>query len=113
MDSAPESPRTRSPSLSDHDHDHDQPASPDHGHIAAALAREQPQVDGGSHAGPALKTPASGLSKGKDKARGPLRLLDLPVDVLKEIIHQVRPPRTRISRVDTDCWLRSSPTPTT
>jgi hypothetical protein len=29
--------------------------------------------------------------KGKEKAAtGPLKLLDLPVDVLKEIIHQVR-----------------------
>jgi hypothetical protein len=28
--------------------------------------------------------------KGKEKAaKGPLRLLDLPVDILKEIIHQV------------------------
>jgi hypothetical protein len=31
--------------------------------------------------------------KGKEKAaKGPLRLLDLPVDVLKEIIHQVHAP---------------------
>jgi len=30
------------------------------------------------------------VSKGKEKAvKGPLRLLDLPVDVLKDIIHQV------------------------
>lgn len=30
-------------------------------------------------------------SKGKEKAaKGPLRLLDLPVDILREIIHQVR-----------------------
>jgi hypothetical protein len=35
------------------------------------------------------RTSGSSL-KGKEKAReGPLRLLDLPIDVLKEIVHQV------------------------
>jgi hypothetical protein len=41
----------------------------------------------------ASAAPAAGshAPKGKEKAaRGPLKLLDLPVDILKEIIHQVR-----------------------
>lgn len=118
MDSDPVSPRTRSPSLSDHgrdrdhDHDHDQPASPDHS-CNASLPREHTQAAGGSRAGLALKSPAGGLSKGKGKARGPLRLLDLPVDVLKEIIHQVRSPRSEPAEAHTNRRLRSSPTPTT
>jgi hypothetical protein len=37
------------------------------------------------------ETTINKLLKGKEKARkGPLGLLDLPVDILKEIIHQVR-----------------------
>lgn len=41
------------------------------------------------------KDAGSRLLKGKEKARqAPLRLLDLPVDVLKEIIQQVSIPRT-------------------
>ena len=36
--------------------------------------------------------PVHHVPKGKEKAtKGPLRLLDLPVDILKEIIHQVSP----------------------
>ena len=39
---------------------------------------------------PAVET-VNKAPKGKEKAvKGPLRLLDLPVDILKEIIHQVR-----------------------
>jgi hypothetical protein len=44
--------------------------------------------------------------KGKEKAaKGPLRLLDLPVDVLKEIIHQVHT-QTRKSH---GCYALSAP----
>ena len=43
-----------------------------------------------SHEPATAETSAAKLLKGKEKAgKGPLRLLDLPVDILKEIIHQV------------------------
>lgn len=60
-------------------------------------AQEDADNDGESGSGgaassaphPAEETVNRSL-KGKEKARkGPLRLLDLPVDILKEIIHQV------------------------
>lgn len=51
---------------------------------------------------PPLRDAGSRLIKGKEKARlSPLRLLDLPVDILKEIIQQVSisPPKRRLSRL--------------
>ena len=47
-----------------------------------------------AHATPSAEQ-ATAAPKGKEKAaKGPLNLLDLPMDILKEIIHQVSRPRT-------------------
>ncbi len=71
-------------------------SSPDDAHTAATLRAVDdgwsshlavPNAAGASAAVEAVKQ----APKGKGKAvRGPLQLLDLPVDILKEIIHQVR-----------------------
>lgn len=95
--STPGTPRTSSPLASEDELTQSLPSSPDDGHPLATHR-------GADHAWPSHLTvpnpnavgacPAESLThatKGKEKAaRGPLRLLDLPVDVLKEIIHQVR-----------------------
>jgi hypothetical protein len=103
--STPGTPRTSSPLASEDELTQSLPSSPDHGH-AHALATHR----GADHAWPSHLTvpnphavgasaaavadaaePLKHATKGKEKAaRGPLRLLDLPVDVLKEIILQVR-----------------------
>ncbi|KAF1970438.1 hypothetical protein BU23DRAFT_600976 [Bimuria novae-zelandiae CBS 107.79] len=93
MDSAPVSPRMRSPSLSDdNDSPRPTPASPDDD-LAAAPTRPQSQSGHQSRAGSPPEDASSGTPKAKDKdkdkPKGPLRLLDLPVDILKEIIHQL------------------------
>lgn len=70
--------------------------SPDDGHTIATQAESEHVWP--SHltvpiaAGASLPAePMQYAPKGKEKAtKGPLRLLDLPVDILKEIIHQVR-----------------------
>ena len=99
MDSSPHStpgtPRTSSSSPFEEDLNSTSSHSQDDAHAMPT----QEEADGGwesvSGAGAASaphapkETTTKGL-KGKEKARkGPLRLLDLPVDILKEIIHQV------------------------
>ncbi|KAF2444442.1 hypothetical protein P171DRAFT_432477 [Karstenula rhodostoma CBS 690.94] len=92
--SRPQSPRTHSPSPS--------PSLSDDDELHAAPLREQPESGRMSRPGtlaPAGKGASSSTTtttttttpdaKDKDKARGPLRLLDLPVDILKDIIHQL------------------------
>jgi hypothetical protein len=57
---------------------------------AAQDAEGAGEIPAVSHAAPAHGTDVS-MAKGKGKSKkGPLRLLDLPVDILKEIIQQVR-----------------------
>ena len=57
---------------------------------------QQPEAAGGEHKSTTVKDKASKLLKGKEKEWGsvvqrakPLQLLDLPVDILKEIIKEV------------------------
>ncbi|KAF2121828.1 hypothetical protein BDV96DRAFT_639912 [Lophiotrema nucula] len=104
MDSSPLSfpgtPRTTSPSPSPFEDGLSRPVSPSpspcDAHVKSAMRREDGEADSLSEGGapkptlqPARET-ISKLLKGKEKARkGPLRLLDLPVDILKEIIHQL------------------------
>lgn len=95
--STPGTPRTSSPLASEDELTQSLPSSPDDGHTLAThrgadhawpshLAVPNPHAVGASTA-----EPLKHATKGKEKAaRGPLRLLDLPVDVLKDIIHQVR-----------------------
>lgn len=92
--SAPGTPRTASPQLSEDDTTPAHSPSTDDAHAMAmhqgaeAVPKRSVAASevGASPAGDA----AHAAAKGKEKAaRGPLRLLDLPVDVLKEIIHQV------------------------
>lgn len=95
--SLPSTPRTVSPMPPDEDHA--RPLSPllDEAHTMGALgeidtARFSPHARHGAHAPPPSLLPeqTTALPKGKEKAAtGPLKLLDLPVDILKEIIHQV------------------------
>jgi hypothetical protein len=76
---SPDSPRTASP-LPSEDAVRPHSPSPDDA-VPARGAGAPPADEAGTQAPP----------KGKEKAApGPLKLLDLPVDVLKEIIHQVR-----------------------
>ncbi|KAH6637580.1 hypothetical protein C7974DRAFT_355230 [Boeremia exigua] len=93
--STPGSPRTSSPLAFDEDTAQSLSSSPGDAHPTATPRnpddawpshRAVPSAVGASSAGElALQAP-----KGKEKAaKGPLRLLDLPVDVLKEIIHQL------------------------
>jgi hypothetical protein len=128
----PGSPRTATPLPSDEDAGRSLSPSPDTAHAMAT----QTGADAVPPTGAAEHVPARGAAappadeavnkappKGKEKAAtGPLRLLDLPVDVLKEIIHQVRvrarrrrgcyapPPESRQANM---VALDSSPTPTT
>jgi hypothetical protein len=96
---SPGSPRTASPLPSE---DAIRPHSPslDDAHLMATQTGVEavPPTSGSGHV-PARSTGALPVDeavnkappKGKEKAAtGPLKLLDLPVDVLKEIIHQVR-----------------------
>lgn len=83
--STPGGPRTSSPLTFDEDIAQSLSSSPDDAHAHAVAP--QKALDGGWQSNAALDAAA----KGKEKAaRGPLQLLDLPVDILKEIIHQVR-----------------------
>jgi hypothetical protein len=102
--STPGTPRTSSPLASEDELAQSLSSSPDHGHILAThrgadgawpshLTVPNPNAVGASTADADADAaePLKHATKGKEKAaRGPLRLLDLPVDVLKEIIHQVR-----------------------
>ncbi|OAF99539.1 uncharacterized protein CC84DRAFT_364537 [Paraphaeosphaeria sporulosa] len=102
LSSLPPSPRTRSPSLSD-DSRRLTAASPDddddnnNNNTHAAPPRELPESGRMSRAGtlaPAGKSMPSSTAPAaqptaRERARGPLRLLDLPVDILKDIIHQL------------------------
>lgn len=89
-------PTTLSPSLIEEELGCSLPASQDEA-LATATQNEPADVDVVT-AEPASAVRASPVEvavnkapKGKAKAAtGPLRLLDLPVDILKEIIHQVR-----------------------
>jgi hypothetical protein len=96
-----DTPRTLSPAPSEEDGSRPQSPAHDDVHVMAALSEFE---EAGFHApaaaesverpcqppAPAVET-ANKAPKGKEKAvKGPLRLLDLPVDILKEIIHQVR-----------------------
>ncbi|KAF2658045.1 F-box domain-containing protein [Lophiostoma macrostomum CBS 122681] len=95
--SAPATPRSSSPSP--FDVSLNAPASPSSEH-AKTLA-DVGDAEGDDHGVPETgvtnppdpaprDTTINKLLKGKEKARkGPLRLLDLPVDILKEIIHQL------------------------
>jgi hypothetical protein len=106
--STPGTPRTSSPLASEDELTQSLPSSPAHGHALAThrgadhawpshLTVPNPHAVGASTAAAAAAAaadaaePLKHATKGKEKAaRGPLRLLDLPVDVLKEIILQVR-----------------------
>lgn len=87
--SAPGSPRTSSPLNAEHDTAQALSSSPDDAHTLATH-KEADHGWPGHLAVPNAAQPLKHAPKGKEKAvRGPLRLLDLPVDILKEIIHQV------------------------
>jgi hypothetical protein len=92
--STPGVPRTASPLPSDDDADRPHPPAPDDAHAMATQHETEPTWQASVSAGaagapsPDLATPTA--PKGKEKAvKSPLRLLDLPMDILKEIIHQV------------------------
>lgn len=94
--SLPGTPRTSSPLTFEDDITQLLSSSPDDAHTVATLRAADdgwpshlavPNAAGASAVAEAVKH----APKGKEKAaRGPLQLLDLPVDILKEIIHQVR-----------------------
>ncbi|KAJ4984505.1 F-box domain-containing protein [Stagonosporopsis vannaccii] len=93
--STPGTPRTSSPLTFEEDTAQSLSSSPDDAHTIAT--HREPDDAWPSHlavpkaAGAATAAEAAKHAlKGKEKAtRGPLRLLDLPVDILKEIIHQL------------------------
>ncbi|KAH7394045.1 hypothetical protein DE146DRAFT_115909 [Phaeosphaeria sp. MPI-PUGE-AT-0046c] len=92
--STPGTPRTSSPLLSEDDTNHARSPSPNDAHPMATRhdVDSVPKRSVAASAEGALPVgeAAHAATKGKEKAaRGPLRLLDLPVDVLKEIIHQL------------------------
>lgn len=110
--STPATPRTSSPLLSEDDTSRARSPATDDAHPMATqheleTAPTRDAVASAAGALPAGDT-AHAAAKGKEKekaARGPLRLLDLPVDVLREIIHQVHiSPCRRIPR-STACTL--------
>jgi hypothetical protein len=89
-------PGTASPLSSDEDTTRALSPSFEHAHTMATQASEvEGMTKPNAPATLAVKTASADeavdkASKGKEKAaKGPLKLLDLPVDVLKEIIHQV------------------------
>ncbi|KAF3053561.1 hypothetical protein E8E11_011767 [Didymella keratinophila] len=93
--SIPGSPRASSPSTFEEDNAQSLSSSPDDAHTIATQKQAEDAWPShlavsnavGASAAPA---PVSHAPKGKEKAaRGPLKLLDLPVDILKEIIHQL------------------------
>ncbi|KAF2630072.1 F-box domain-containing protein [Macroventuria anomochaeta] len=93
--STPGSPRTSSPLTFEEDIAQSLFSSPDDAHTTATHKESDdawpshlavPNTAGASSAA----EPVKHVPKGKEKAtKGPLRLLDLPVDILKEIIHQL------------------------
>lgn len=99
--SAPGTPRTASPTLSEDDLTSTFSPSLEDAHVITSQAYvdgDWESVSGAGATGTSSASPSSTETaanhpnhlKGKEKARnGPLRLLDLPVDILKEIIHQV------------------------
>lgn len=96
--SAPATPRTATPLPSEEDLARSNPPPQDAAHTMATQG--EADVEWGSPAATSVgSAPPSGdtmtvpapVPKGKEKAaKAPLRLLDLPMDILKEIIHQVR-----------------------
>lgn len=87
---AADTPRADSPSLDDaHPHTHTMPTQGDAHAEPVWVTTARPATTSDALADDAA--PPAMPPKGKEKAtKGPLRLLDLPVDILKEIIHQVR-----------------------
>ncbi|KAF3005099.1 hypothetical protein E8E13_009970 [Curvularia kusanoi] len=96
--STPGTPRTSSPLTFEDELAQSLSSSPDDGHTLATYRAADhawpshltvPNAVGASTAADVAE-PIQHAIKGKEKAaRGPLRLLDLPVDILKEIIHQL------------------------
>lgn len=94
--STPGTPRTSSPLTLEDDAAQSLSSSPDHVHTTATHRDSDdawqchlavPNAAGAS----TTVEPVKAAAQAKEKVtRGPLRLLDLPVDILKEIIHQVR-----------------------
>jgi hypothetical protein len=92
--STPGTPRMASPLPSEDDLGRSLPPSLDDAHTMATQNEAdfawQTGVPASAGRGPLPDAAVNTALKGKEKAaKGPLRLLDLPVDVLKEIIHQV------------------------
>lgn len=94
--SQPDTPRTTSPAL--FDDDLNAPASPVHDDVQTFTTADDAPASLHAISEPRVTLPQRDAPremntmplKGKERARkGPLRLLDLPVDILKEIIHQV------------------------
>jgi hypothetical protein len=122
--SIPGTPRTASPLPSDADFARSFSPSHDDAH---PLGTQGPVDDvwtstpAPSAASPVPSAEPAPVPKGKEKAaKGPLKLLDLPVDILKEIIHQVsgrqhgRSVRlAAMTRGDADTRLHSFRIPTT
>lgn len=93
--STPGTARTASPLTFQEDIAQSLSSSPDDAHTTATHEEaddgwpSQLTVPNAAGASTAAE-PVKHVSKGKEKAgKGPLRLLDLPVDILKDIIHQV------------------------
>jgi len=92
--SAPGTPRTASPFSSEEEPTRPFSSSLGSAHSMAAHVAQEVHPPTSAPASASMATAADeavdSVSKGKEKAvKGPLRLLDLPVDVLKDIIHQV------------------------
>lgn len=93
--STPGTPRTASPSPVEDELTSTSSPSQDDAHAIFTQVDPDREWEGVSgtrvaSASPTTRDATTRFVKGKEKARrGPLKLLDLPVDILKEIIHQV------------------------
>ncbi|KAF2033379.1 F-box domain-containing protein [Setomelanomma holmii] len=92
--SIPGTPRTASPLPSEEEPVRSLSSSPDDAHTMATQTTTgavwAASVPATAVSAAAADDTTSRVPKGKEKAaKGPLRLLDLPVDILKEIIHQL------------------------
>lgn len=94
--SVPDTPRTPSPFTAEDEHTRSRSPPHEDAHTMATpdsvdTVRMTNPVPSGADGVSLADETADKVPKGKAKAsKGPLRLLDLPVDILKEIIHQVR-----------------------
>lgn len=93
--STPGTPRTASPLPSEEEPGRSLSPSPDDAHLMATQSEVEAvweaSVPASAVTAPPTDEAGPKVLKGKEKAaKGPLRLLELPVDILKEIIHQVR-----------------------